>query len=285
MPRSIIAALVALSVGLAIGVVVMHGRLAPQVKAMAAERDALQHELDALKKKAEPAFARLARLEQDYQAQDTKIAELYEALDSAETRTITQEAAPERGPQADQAAALAPEFDRAEQGTTPEEQAAFREQRREFAVQMRDNIRGYLAGQIEATTDPETQERLQAFSEYTDYLFDLRQQLHEAESDEERETLWDQMRQAGMEARDLAREQQDYALRQLAQSQGIEDLAKQEAFVAQLRETLRSPFFRMESMMGRGAGGGPAPGLGWGGPRRGGGGRGGPGRSGRGGRR
>jgi len=151
---------------------------------------------------------------------------------------------------------------------SPEEREAMMDRRRAFMTGMRDRVHSYLEDRIVQSTDPVEQERMMAMQEYTAYMADLRQQMHDAETDEVREELGDLMRQAGGEMEGLLREQQNAMLFQLAEEYGITDARKQAEFVDRMRDLRRDPLFNPPMIPGMGSGRGFDGGGFGGGPRR-----------------
>lgn len=137
---------------------------------------------------------------------------------------------------------------------SPEEREAMMERRRAFMTGMRDRVNSYLEDRIVQSTDPVEQERMMAMQEYAVYMADLRQQMQDAETDEERNQIGDLMRQAGGEMEGLFREQQNDMLFQLAEEYGITDAQKQAEFVNRMRDLRRDPLFNPPTMPGMGRG-------------------------------
>jgi hypothetical protein len=150
-----------------------------------------------------------------------------------------------------------------EPGATPTEEAKRRAQweqrRREFAARIRERVGDFLQAEMDATGDPNVQDRLEAMGEYVDYYMELRVALRAAETEEEKEELRGTLADATQTMRELLTEQQDEILRDVLSEQGITAGQKQEEFIAALRQAQSSPFFRGPFPMGdyaqRGGGG------------------------------
>lgn len=140
------------------------------------------------------------------------------------------------------------------------EREAMMEQRREFMADTRERINTFLGDRMLQSNDPLEQERMAALQEYVAYMADLRTQMHEAKTDEEREAVAELMRSTGEEMRGIMRDQQTYLLQGIASEYGITDAQKQAEFANQIQELRHDPFFN-NPMMGDGPmGGGPGPG-------------------------
>ncbi|OQB99750.1 MAG: hypothetical protein BWX80_03589 [Candidatus Hydrogenedentes bacterium ADurb.Bin101] len=149
---------------------------------------------------------------------------------------------------------------------SPEERETMLERRREFMTGMRERVNSYLEDRMLQSTDPVEQDRMAAFQEYVAYMADLRQQMRDAETDEDREEIGVLMRQAGVEMEGLLREQQNSMLVQLAEEYGITDAQKQAEFVNRMRDLRSDPLFNPPVMPGMGRGRG-FDGGGFGAPR------------------
>jgi len=150
---------------------------------------------------------------------------------------------------------------------TPEERAA---RFREFEQRVRERVNGVLQQEYAQAPDRATQDRIELLQAYMDQMAQLRGAMRDAETDQDREILRQSMRESYTNIRDLVQTQQDSMLRSFAAENGIKDSVKQDAFIANLRDLQRTPFFQAERMMGGGFGGwGGGPGS-WGGrgPRR-----------------
>lgn len=124
---------------------------------------------------------------------------------------------------------------------------------------MREHIHAMLDARRAQSTDPAEQERLTALMEYTDYLSTLREQMHGAESDEERDTLRAEFFDAIQDVRQIMEAQRRGALAGLATRYGITDTRQQERFLRDMQRVLEDP------MLGGGfgrSGGGPGRGFG-----------------------
>ncbi len=183
-----------------------------------------------------------------------RIAALVKAQIDAEERAIEFNAPPRTE---DEGEALEP-------GPASEQREA-RERRRQRAEQWRERFEGQAremwAEQFAAIDDPAALESLEALSEWRDYQQEMRRQLREMESEEDRNAVLVEMEEARWNAQQLVNDQQDSVLRAFAEEQGIAGETEQAQFVAQLRETLQDPFFLMERML---VGGGPRGGRGFG---------------------
>ncbi|MBX7257445.1 MAG: hypothetical protein K1Y02_13865 [Candidatus Hydrogenedentes bacterium] len=271
--RNIVIVVVALSAGVAGGVVFAQTRLGGQLQSVAAERDTLASkqaalerqlsDLQMLQKGLENDKQRLQKQLESFANQPVEVAEPQEQP-MAEVAEVPAEM-PEQPAPADNASMRDGRRDRRGgpgEEATPEEQEAWRQEREQRMTEFRDRMGQFFAGEMEKTNDPAVQQRLSQISEYSQYSMDLRRQMREAQTDEERQALSEQFEQVANTTRTLVKEQQDYLLRQSLASNGVTDAATQDAMINSYRTTMESPFFRMP--MGGGPGGGPWGG-GWGG--------------------
>lgn len=148
---------------------------------------------------------------------------------------------------------------------SPEQQQQWAERRQSFE----DRLNQMLTAQVAQMNDPAAGDRLDALMEWRDYQQDLRQQLRDAQTDEERNAVLAAMDEARQNARQLLLDQQNALLRDVATQSGIRGGKNQDQFVSALRQTLNSPFFQMDRML---VGGMPFGGRGQRGGRGGGGG-------------
>ncbi|MFA6239883.1 MAG: hypothetical protein WC655_03085 [Candidatus Hydrogenedentales bacterium] len=275
--RTIAIAIVALSAGAVGGVVFSQARLGTQLQAVAEERNALSTERDALKRKFADLQARQEGLESDNHR-------LHEQLELAKVQPSTSPSPqemplesvedpsvelPEQDSPMDASASRDRRRDRdgeSNEPATPEELAREEERRQEREQRMtefRDRMSQFFTGEMEKTGDAAVQQRLSQLNEYAQYSMDLRRQMRDAQTDEERQVLQEQLEQASTATRTLVKDQQDYLMRQSLTTNGVADAATQDALINSLRTTMESPFFRMP-MGGGGGGGGPWGGS-WGG--------------------
>ncbi len=145
-----------------------------------------------------------------------------------------------------------------------ERRAEWGERRGEWVDRAQDNMYRMLDEELAKTNDPAAQERIYAIGEYTEYFFNIGERMRQAESDEERQAIREEMGQAMREMGSLVDEHQQYTLNQVA-GQYVQDPAQQQALVDAFRETMSSPLFQNRGMMGGGGPGGGGPGGGFGG--------------------
>ncbi len=119
---------------------------------------------------------------------------------------------------------------------------------------------------------PEYANHFAALSENRAYQEELRGQLRDTETDEEREALFQEMRAASESSRQLMDEVQRGMMREFAKAHGGGEDVKTADYVRDLRALMDNPVFRMEGMYTGGFGGprGGGFGGGIGGGRRGG---------------
>jgi hypothetical protein len=129
---------------------------------------------------------------------------------------------------------------------------------------MREHIRTMLDDRRARSTDPAEQERIAALMEYTDYLSGLRQQMRNAETEEERDDLRAEFFTAIQDVRQIMEQQRQSAFTGLASRYGITDTRQQERFLRDMRQILDDPLMG-GGFGGRGfgrSGGGPGRGFG-----------------------
>lgn len=160
---------------------------------------------------------------------------------------------------------------------TPEERAEWEARREEMVATARDRQNQFMADAIAKADSPEEAARLALLQDNMNAMANMMEQYRQLETDEEREAYREAMAKNRDNIQSLVREQQDDMMRDVAKGYGITDPAKQDEFVAAMRETQSNPMFRSPAMtMGGGRGGwGGGGGFGGGGGRGGGGGEGG----------
>lgn len=152
---------------------------------------------------------------------------------------------------------------------TEEGRAEWEERRETFRQEIRQRVDDFFDSEYAAAPTTEAQERVAQVKEDLDYMMQLRQEMHNAETDEERDEIRQEMMHTGMELRDLVAAQQDFMLRNVAQDFGVKSQEQQDAFIATIRGVQSSPYFQPERYMGgmgRGGGGGFGGGPPRGGP-------------------
>ena len=145
-----------------------------------------------------------------------------------------------------------------------ERRAEWAQRRGEWVDRAQDNVYRMLDEELAKTNDPAAQERIYAMGEYTDYFFNIGERMRQAESDEERQVIRDEMGQAMRDMRRLVNDHQQHMLNQVA-GQYVQDPAQQQALVDAFRDTMSSPLYQMGGPMMGGGGRGGAPGGGPGG--------------------
>jgi hypothetical protein len=138
---------------------------------------------------------------------------------------------------------------------TPEEEAQRAEFRRQFVENMRTQASSFIQQNIDASADAASQQRLASIGQYLDSMFEQGQQMRDAQSDEEREQIRQNMRQNGEELQGLVRQQQDSMLRGLAEQYGITDANKQNAIIDSINQLRQNPFFAFDPGQFMGAAG------------------------------
>lgn len=259
--RSVILSVVSLALGAAAGMAMMQWRISPEMVALARQRDAARQELHQAQNDAALLQSRITRLERENEAYADQINGLYERLaaleagdgaaapDTAALWGIPEKAWTEKEEErpARQRPPLADRRDASEGENVTQDGERWREfqqRRQEFATRFYERVEGFLNNALAQTTDPDSQERLYAMSEYARYMHDLRQEQMRAETEEQREALREEMRTAAREIARLVEDQQRQMLRDVAINFGLSDRATQREFVRVMQQTLQSPFFQ-----------------------------------------
>lgn len=141
----------------------------------------------------------------------------------------------------------------------PARRAAFENR----GTQLREAVQGYLDGEMAKAADrPDVQQRLTQISDYVNDLQQLKEQLRGMEDSPERDALREQLRQTQSAMRDTVHEQQRYLLEEAVAASGVDNPGQARRVANSVRQTMNSPFFRMEPMLsgGRGGGNGRRPG-------------------------
>jgi uncharacterized membrane protein YccC len=249
------------------GALVMHGRLAPEVAVLTGRAEALAVENKTLTDRVDNLAERARRLEQQLAEADGQPAKNAEqppassavdaaAMLSAEETDMADVVAPlsadqrrRRGVQIEGDEPVA-ETGQPEEGPGEAEGRAARF--REFETQMRDRVKSALQQEYETASDADAQERIEILDDYVEQIAQLREEMRNAETDEERAVLRQAMRESFENMNEIVRTQQDSMLRSLAANSGVTDPGKQDAFIAGLRDLQTSPFFQADRMMGGG---------------------------------
>jgi hypothetical protein len=270
-----VAAIIALAVGVAGGMYTVQARYNPELERLAAEREAALTKASELRKSVadttalERENARLRDEVEQLRARPEPVAEVAEApTEGTESPTFNLEEATD----ALSAALRSGDGDRRRGGDdreppkegTPEyaewqeRRERWQQEREERSREFRSRMDGFFDEAMQKTTDPVAQNRIAAINDYTNYTMDLFREMRNAETDEERDQIRQDLSITFEETRSLVRDQQDYLISETLKENGVSDPQKQQALVSAVRETMEDPFFRMG-----GRGGGP-PGGGWG---------------------
>lgn len=273
--RILIAVIIALPVGALAGRYYSEQEAGARLAALEKEREALKaaekaalEAADAAKNDAESLAREKRRLEDQLaSANKAEPESQLEAVGELTDATLDSGVAQE-------ADASAGERDRGDRGDNPNEtdaerearMAQWREEREQRGAEMRDRMRQFMDEQIQNAPDKATQDRLNTISANGEAMMDLFQQMRDAQTDEERDAIRDEMRTLGESTRTLVTEQQDFLMRQSLSASGVTDPKAQDAAMQSLRQTMEGPFFRGPMAWGGGGPGGPGGGF-WGGGR------------------
>ena len=272
--RTTVAVIIALLAGLVTGMGLIWFRTSGQLAEVHGERNReaaaisdVQAALTAEKDRAEDLARQKADCAEQLAALERRIAQ----LGAAQTAPVADErgAAPENMDETGKAAdAAEPEPPAGEPGREEDERNPWRdpERREQMRENFRQGINTFLTERMSQSQDPAEQDRLASLAEYSDYLFDLRSQIRNADTQEAREALEQEYETAVSEARRVAQEQQRSMIARVAESYGITSSQQQEAFVQSVRGLMDDPLMRSTRFMGgwRGGPGGPGMGMGMG---------------------
>ncbi|MFP6581801.1 MAG: hypothetical protein VCD00_04525 [Candidatus Hydrogenedentota bacterium] len=125
------------------------------------------------------------------------------------------------------------------------------EQREQMINSMREGMVDRWTEEWEKAS-PESQERITAISTYQQDLMDSRMAMRDAETDEDREILREEMRYTQEALRETISAEQNAQLTRIAESYGLKSDKERNAFVQETRKLLSSPIFQSG---GRGPGG------------------------------
>jgi len=120
---------------------------------------------------------------------------------------------------------------------------------------LQDGIRQHMYEEFRAAGDSASEERIAVMMDYGEYIMDLREQMREAEG-QEREALREEMGEAGGIMRDLVEEQQEHSLRMVAEEHGVTDPEQQRSLIESFEEAQANAIFSPRSIIGMIAGGG-----------------------------
>lgn len=268
--RILIAVIIALPVGALAGRYYSEQQAGSRVAALEKEHDALKAAEKAAKDAAEAAKSEAESLAREKRRLEDQLASANKAEPETQMEAVGEltDATLDSGV-AQEADASAGERDR---GDNPNEtdaerearMAQWREEREQRGAEMRDRIQQFMDEQIQNAPDKATQDRLASISANGQAMMDMFQQMRDAQTDEERDALREEMRTLGESTRALVTEQQDVLMRQSLSASGVTDPKAQDAAMQSLRQTMEGPFFR--GPMAWGGGGGPGGGF-WGGDR------------------
>jgi len=245
--KTVVAALVALSVGAVgggfavyrnIGVrdsarAAENARLVERIRALEADTESLRLQAGEYERDAQAREAELRRLESEPRAEPAEAEAWTEEGVSSGTDSASAAARPSRGP----GRAGAVPGDAALRAERVEPSAEQLEQSRaEYTQRLRERMQSYVDTEAQKTTDPVVQQRLAMLREQADYMVEMLQAVRSATDDAQRADFQQQFNDARANVQALVQEQQDYMLRQVAAQHGITDPQRQQAFVESLRQ-------------------------------------------------
>ncbi len=240
--------------GLVIGIVVgaggMHQWLMPQVLELDLALGESNRALASLQSDGGDG-ARLVRLEAERKDYAQTLSDLRSEVDSLKNAVDVAPAAVEVALIEDQADAAPsksadppPERGRRgspwDRGGTPEERDA---RRQEFVTRMQDNLTDFFTGELEKSNTPAVQERLIALETTVHDMMDIRRQMRDVETDEERDALRASFGDTMDTARGIMKDQQRDMINAIAGQFNISSDADKAAFQRAVQTAVESPFF------------------------------------------
>jgi len=252
--KTAVTVIVGLVLGVVVGAIGVHQWLMPQLMIVESQLSEAQRSLENLKVASTETTDKLARLEQEREAYNDRLEAAEARAAAAQKSAFVAPVEPELELDATDVEALAVDdaeprdSDRPERGRgrddrwggTPEERDA---RRQEFVTRMQDNMTSFFTGELEKSSTPAMQDRLLALEEKTYEMFELRSQMRQAETDEEREQLGQAFGDSMTAARQLMVEQQEDMINAIASQFGIAKESDQAAFEQAVRSAITSPFF------------------------------------------
>lgn len=257
--KTIIAAVLGIAVGVAVGAGILNQKLTPALAEYNQKLSESERALAALRSESDSAQDKLARLEKERSEYDDKLDALYAQLESArkmapaaatnvpmalEEELVANAAEAEASPEATDPRTEGRQGRRgggdSRWGGTPEERDA---RRQEFVGRMQENLTNFFTGELDKSATPAMQERLVQLEEKTYAMFEIRSQMRDAESDAEQAALEEAYSETMNSARQIMREQQQDILGTIATEFGITSASEQAAFEQAVRTAVSSPIF------------------------------------------
>jgi len=134
-------------------------------------------------------------------------------------------------------------------GSTDAERQQWVNQRRQAFAAARDRMAAFMQDSIDNAKTKAEQDRLTSLRDNVNYLAQLSDQLHNAQTDQDREAYRQAIQATRDNVRNLVRDQQDEMMRNVAKQYGIENRAQQDAFIQSMRQTQTNPLFRAPMLM------------------------------------
>lgn len=267
--RILVAVVIALPVGALAGRYYAARETGPALASLTSERDAMKSAEKALREDIEKAKAEAESLARENRRLQDQVASAAKSTDAAGDSLEPVGEPANTG--LDSGAGQQPDAATAERGQRPGDNpnetdaerearmAQWRQEREQRGAEFRDRMRSFIDEQIQNAPDKATQDRLATISANGENMMDLFQQMRDAQTDEERDVIREELRATGDATRQLVQEQQDYLMRDSLRQSGITDPKAQDAAMQSLRQTMEGPFFR-GPLAWAGGGGGPGGG-------------------------
>lgn len=274
MYKTLVGAVVALCIGAVAGAALAIYRVQPKIDEAQKKATQLASENQTLSTRMSDAMDDAQRLADENDALRNDIARLKSAQntpsgtpDPSAEGEMTTAAAPAAAQddqtatafqdllQAMQAQADGDRGDR-RRGTTEEERQQWVNQRRQAFAAARERMAAFMDDSISNAKNKSEQERLTSLRDNVNYLAQLSDQLHNAQTDEDKEAYRQAIQATRDNVRNLVRDQQDAMMRDVARQYGIKSPDKQDEFIQSMRHTQTNPLFRAPMLMMGGSWGG-----------------------------
>ena len=254
--KTIVFAVLGAVLGAVVGAFGMYQHFTPALLEAQTTIREQNHQLQALASN-EDSGARLARLEAERADYEKTLDDLRKQLEAARTRPVAQSETPvaieddleaeamaeqdrerpERDGDRDRRDRGGPPWDR---DSTPEEREA---RRQEFRARMEENLAAFFTGELEKSSTPAMRERLVALETQAYDLMELRRQMRDVETDEERDALRAAFGDTMAAAQATMRDQQRDMIDAIARQFDITNDADKTAFQNAVRAAVDNPVF------------------------------------------
>ena len=276
--KNIVTIIVALAVGIAVGVVggqqVLGARTSETGQAQAGkgataelpkERalvDSLNAENQRLNESNKELLAKLDELQlriQSAEAKATALADMGVAAEDFGELFAGLASAAESAPRV-RPGGSGGGFGRPEGEITEEQRAEWQARREQGRAEMRERMTNYFDQAYERAPDAAAQERVAAIEQNITYMMDLFRDMRSVETDEDRQAYREAIGQVRDNLNSVIAEEGAARIRAAAAAQGVSNPEAQNAIIQTVTDMYSDPMFRIPSMLA----GGPGSGAGFG---------------------